>query len=320
MNITIKGFNILKLSKISKISKISAIAALLLSNGVIAQSYQSFSGLGYSNTSYSFNMPQNNLHSKSDSNILTLSSQYFFDERQALGPLKEFDYINTSSNVSASISRQETSSNSINYHSDYSSNSASLGGEWITHNVIIGASYSHQQSDVKGNELSFERSSNYYTATVGYLVSDDFVIRANYNDGDDGDDFFNYSASYNLQLADTDYVGFSYDVDEDFEIHNLSSRYFFGFAEQSYLVIGGNYTLDNRDFIIDGDYWGVIASYYYDDQTSVSVSYGEDDAYSVGASYFINSNYSVNAGYNSVSNDKVQGDWDSYYLRVSAQF
>jgi hypothetical protein len=36
MNITIKGFNILKLSKLS------GIAVLLLNNGAIAQSYQSF--------------------------------------------------------------------------------------------------------------------------------------------------------------------------------------------------------------------------------------------------------------------------------------
>ena len=322
MDITIKGFYTLKLSKLSKLS---AITVLLLSNGAIAQKYQSFSGLSYSNTSYSFNKPQNNFHSKSDTNVLFLSSQYFFDERQTLGPLKEFDYINTSSNVSASISRQSTkatSSDYLNASSDSNSNSASLGGEWVTHNVIIGASYSHHQSDGKINEFSYDHSSNYYTATLGYLVSDDFVIRANYDDGGDGDDSFSYSASYNLQLADTDYVGFSYEVDEDFDIHNLSSRYFFGFAEQSYLVIGGDYTFDNSDNFLADDYWGVNVSYYYGDKTSVSVTYSDNDSYSVGASYFINNNYSVHAGYNGISNDKNQRDWDadSYYLSFSAQF
>jgi len=319
MDITIKGFYTLKLSKLS------GIVALILSNGVMAQSYQSFSELSYFNTSYSFNKPQNNSYSKSDTNVLILSSQYFFDERPTLGPLKEFDYINTSSNVTASISRQSTkatSSDNLNANSDSNANSVSLGGEWITHNVIIGASYSHHQSDGKVNEFSYDHSGNRYTATLGYLVSDDLVIRANYDDGGDGDDSFSYSASYNLQLADTDYVGFSYDVDEDFDIHNLSSRYFFGFAEQSYLVIGGHYTLDNSDNFLADDYWGVNASYYYDDKTSVSVSYSENDSYSVGASYFINNNYSVHAGYNGISNDNNQRDWDadSYYLRFSAQF
>ena len=108
--------------------------------------------------------------------------------------------------------------------------------------------------------------------------------------------------------------------DEDFDIHQLSSRYFFGLGDQSYLVLGGAYTFDNRDYIIDDDYWSVNGSYYFNDRTSVSVTYSDDDYYGVSANYFINQNYSVQAGYNSVSNDSDENESEGYYLSFSAQF
>ncbi|PKG83746.1 hypothetical protein CXF85_09565 [Colwellia sp. 75C3] len=309
-----------------KLSKLSGLVAVLLSNAAIAESYQSFTTLSYSKTDYSFNTPKNIYYSKGDSSSVGLYSQYFFDEKQTLGPLNEFNYINTSSNFSASINSLDSngfsSYDAQESSSDSSVKNVSVGGEWITHNVILGASYSHYQFETKAPAytIDYNDNDNIYSATLGYLVSDDFVIRANYNDGGDGDDSFSYSASYNLQLVDTDYIGFSYNVDEDFDIHNLSSRYFFGFAEQSYLVVGGNYTLDNSDNFFADDYWSANASYYYDDKTSVSVSYADNDFYSVGARYFINNNYSIQAGYNSVSGDKNQGESEGYHFSFSAQF
>ncbi len=307
---------------LSKLSIVSSLAAILLSNTVLAESYQSFSALNYSHNKSSFNRTNANNENKSDS--ISLYSQYFFDERQALGPLSEFDYINKASNLYASLSNSDSESsasyNDQNYSADDNNQNVSIGGQWITHNVIVGASYSHHRYDVTTNDYSFDMSDNYYSASLGYFLSDDLVIRADYFDGGGGDDYFSYSASYNWQLAGTDYIGFSYNVDEDFDIHQLSSRYFVSLTEDSYLVLGGNYIFDNSDNWHADDTWSINSSYYFNTKTSVSVYYGKDDYYGVSANYFINSNYAVNLGYNSIANDKNEADSDGYHLGFTAQF
>lgn len=307
-----------------KLSKISGLAALLLSNAVLAESYQSFSAITYSHANYTQKSPTGSFYSEGDADTFSLYSQYFFNEKKTLGPLGEFDYINTSSNLYASGTHSNNKASAFwnDYNSNYegSQNSVSIGGEWITHNVILGAGYSHNDSEGKGSDFSYDNSSNYYSASLGYLLSDDLVIRADYSDGGDGDDYFSYSASYNWQLAGTDYIGFSYNVDEDFDIHQLSSRYFFGFGEQSYLVLGGSYILDNTDNHLSDDYWSVNARYHYNEKTSISVTYDEGDYYSVNTSYFIDNNYSVQVGYNSVANNKDEVKLDGYYLNFTAQF
>ncbi|ALO35826.1 hypothetical protein CMT41_14680 [Colwellia sp. MT41] len=315
-----------------KVSKLSALVALLLSNTVLAESYQSFSTVSYSHSRYTSNMPAYDLYSKSDTDAVALYSKYYFDERQTLGPLNEFAYINTISNLYVLVANSNTEVSSAyksrDSNSDSSDNSIAIGGQWIINNFIFGVNYSYYKSEGKwtdsyfsdGNEISYDNSSSYYAAEIGYLISDDLVISAHYNDGGDGDDYFSYSSSYNWQLSGMDYIGFSYNVDEDFDVHQLSSKYFFGIAEQSYIVLGGGYTLDNRDVVFVDDYWSVNASYYYNDSTSVSVTYSDNDFYSLGASYFISNNYSVQLGYNSVANNKDENDFDGYYLSFSAQF
>ncbi|WP_057832518.1 putative porin [Colwellia sp. TT2012] len=312
-----------------KVSKLSALAAFLLSNAVLAESYQSFSTLNYSQKNQTVNEPVFDYYSKWDSASIVLSSQYYFEEQQTLGPLNEFDYINTSSNIYASLSNSNIETftsriDGVNWKN--SNNTVDIGGQWITNNFIIGAGYTYIKSENTVGSHTYDNSLSYYSTELGYLISDDLVISAHYNDGGDGDDFFNYSASYNWQLAGSDYIGFSYNVDENFDIHQLSSRYFFGVGEESYLVLGGAYTLDNRDVVFVDDYWSVNASYYYDAKTSISVvysdeySFGEGDYYGVSASYFINSNYSVQAGYNSVVDSKDDFKLDGYYLSFGAQF
>ena len=123
-----------------------------------------------------------------------------------------------------------------------------------------------------------------------------------------------------MQLAGTDYIGFSYNVDENFDIHQLSSRYFLALTGESYLVLGGDYTIDNSDNFLADDSWSINSSYYFNTKTSVSAFYGKDDVYGIGANYFINDNYSVQASYNANNNDKYEVDLDGYSLSFSAQF
>lgn len=332
-----------QLSTRTKTSLIATLGVILLSNTVLAESYQSFSSLGYSQDKRDFTIqnfdvitvngvdaitPAPDDYYKWESNSLKLSSQYFFDERKALGPLNEFDYINTSSNIYASINsgnNKSVTSRLDGFNWDTDSNNIAIGGQWITHDFIIGAGYNYFKYDGTGTKSNSDKSKHsnsdkVYTASLGYFLLDDLVIRADYSDGGKGDDYFSYSAKYNWQLAGADYVGFTYNVNEDFDIHQLSTRYFVAIADESYFVLGGAYTLDKSDNVFADDYWGINSSYYFNSQTSVSASYDENNDYEISARYFINNNYAVQAGYNSSDNDKDNFDSDGFNLSISAQF
>ena len=153
---------------------------------------------------------------------------------------------------------------------------------------------------------------------LGYLFSDDFLISLGCKD--EFDDSCGFTASYNLQLEDTDYIGFSYNTGDSADLHQISSRYFFAVGEESYLVLGGGYTLDKSDNRFADDYWSINGSYYYDARTSISAYYTEGDYYGVSGSYFVNENYSIQAGYHSVSSNKKQDESDGYFFSYSAQF
>jgi len=327
---------------ISKLSKAFAVATLLLSNTVLAESYQSFSSISYSHKSFSNNSPEYNYYFNDDSNDISLSSQYYFEERLALGPLNEFDYINTISNVSVSVGNNQSETFSSYKPQGYSSresswddndNTVSIGGQWITNDFIFGGSYSYRKSSGEGyfnssgvtdnynHNYSYDDSSNYFSLSLGYLFSDNFVIQANILDDDDGSSgLVTFNASYNWQLADTDYIGFSYNVNDDFDFHQLSTSYFFGFAEQSYLVLGAEYYYYNPEHFSSFNSWGINASYYYNDSTSLSASYDEEERYSVSTNYFFNKNYSLSAGYNSVADNRLLDKLEGYFVSFSAQF
>jgi len=327
------------LLELPKLSKASALAALLLSNLALAESYQSFSSISYSHKGYSANLSEYNHSFKDDSNDISLSSQYYFDERVVLGPLNEFAYINTISNFYvAADNRQSEGFNSYTLQGNSSESSwddndksVTIGAQWITHDFIFGGSYSYRkssddhsyQSSAVDNSHSYssDNSSNDFSLSLGYLLSDNFVIQANIHDDDEESiGLVTFNASYNWQLAGTDYIGFNYNVNDDFDIHQLSTRYFFGFAEQSYLVFGADYSLyDGGDFG-SVDFWSVNSSYYYNDSASISMSYGEEKDYSIGANYFFNNNYSLSAGYNSIADSKARVEFEGYFVSFSAQF
>ncbi len=293
-----------------------SLPALLACNNALAQSYQSFSSISYFKTdagSY-----------KSDD--INLNSTYFFDPRLALGPLNEFDYINKINNLSAnyhhdsSESFYEFNGNSNDYESK--SNSFAVSGEVIVGQFLIAGGYSHIKSDSKAVIFS-DDSSNSYNMSLGYLITDDFLLKANVNKFDDSDEFYSFDARYNLQLNKTDYVGFNYDTDEDFDFHTLSTKYFTKLSSDNYLVLSGSYTYDSRDneegyIFSDLSHWHIGSSYYFNQHTSVFASYGKHDYYSVGANHFFTNNFSLRAQYNSAATSK--NDFDGYSVSFVAQF
>ncbi len=316
---------------LSKLTKAASLIALFASNATLAESYQSFSSLSYNHNKYTYTSASGNYLSQGERDNTTLFSQYFFDERAALGPLNEFSYINTSSNVYASLNHANSEHTSVNglWNSDAnsSSNDIYLGGQWFFHDFIVGGSYGYSKRklesfsvyDGENRDYSFDDDDKDISIMLGYLFTDNFLISLGCNEGKRDDDNCGLGAKYNWQLAGSDYIGFEYHVAGDFDDHYLSSQYFFNLGEQSYAKLGVEYNYFTHEYFDNEDYWRVNGSYYYNANTSISAYYGENDFYGVSASYFFNNNYAIEAGYSSAKLDRID-ESEGYFFSLSAQF
>ncbi|WDE10786.1 putative porin [Thalassomonas haliotis] len=269
--------------------KLLPIAALLLtgtsllaSTGVHAEDYQSFSSVSYSDL--------DNKHN--DSDAFSLATRYYFDKKSTLGPLDEFEYINKTSNVFGSFVDTDTNKN------------FNLGGEAFIDKLLVGATYHYSDFDHGGNE-------DIYTLSLGYLVSDDFLIKAVKHDNDDE---YLFSASYNHQINDSDYIGFTYSTDDDVDVQTLASKYFTDLGQGRYLTAEVSFS-DYDD--ADNDLAGRV-EYFFNSHTSVAGSYNDDEDYSVSAKHFFNKNYALSASYQSNTEDHI--DYDLYTIDFTAQF
>jgi len=319
------------LPKLSKLTKTASFIALFVSNVVLAESYQSFSTLSYSHNNYKLTSDLGDYSSQGESDSINLFSQYFFDEREALGPLNEFSYINTSSNIYTSIrnsNSEYTSARSLwDTDSDSSSNSVYIGGQWIYNGFIVGGSYGYDKRklesfssyDGENRDYSFDDGDSDISIMLGYLFTDNFLMSLGCNEGNRDNEHCGIGTQYNWQLSGVDYIGFKYNVNGGFEDHYLSSQYFLSVGEQSYVKLGVDYNYFNYEHFDNEDYWSVNASYYYNASTSISAFYGENDFYGVSASYFINNNYSIEAGYSSANLERSD-ESEGYFFNLSAQF
>jgi len=258
---------------------------LLSASPIMAQEYQSFSSIGYTN-----------VDSKNSHDRTGVSTRYFFEKQHTLGPLDQFKYINTSTNVFG------------NYNHAGSSDNYGIGGSYFSDNFVVGGSYSY--SDHKFG------SSDHYSARLGYLISEDLIVNAYANKSEGFDTDYHFSASYNHQLEGRDYIGFTYSSDDDFDHQTLSSKYFRALDGGQYLVAGLSYQ-HNDDY--DNDLSGNLA-FYFNDKTSISTSYNDDDDYSISAKHFFNQNYALSVGYQSNASNDAWSDYDIYSVNFSAQF
>ncbi|SFD61035.1 putative porin [Pseudoalteromonas denitrificans] len=259
---------------------------LLPTTSVIAAEYQSFSDVSYSR----FDAKH------SHSNFYGVSTRYFLDKRASLGPLNEFEYINTISNVSGHYS-----------HSD-NSDRYNVAGELFLNDFVIGGGYSYTDYD----SSFINDSEKHYNANLGYLISENFIVHANAGKVDGGKTNYNFSSSYNHQLNDKDYIGFTFNTDDDFDYRHLSSKYYKSLEGGQYLTLGLNYQ-NHRD---SDNYLSGNINFYFNEKTSVFAGY---DNYTFGAEYFFNNNYSLNARYQSNASSHLS-DLDIYSVNFTAQF
>ena len=315
----------------SKLTKAASLIALFINHATLAESYQSFSNLSYNHNKYTFTSSSGNYLSQGESDNTTLFSQYFFDDRAALGPLNEFSYINTSSNIYASLNHSNSDHTSVNglWNSDSnaSSNNLYLGGQWFYNGFIVGGSYGYSQRkleslsiyDGENRDYGFDDNDKDISVMLGYLFTDNFMISLGCNEGKRDDDNCGIGTKYNWQLEGSDYIGFEYHVNGGFEDHYLSSQYFLSVGEQSYVKLAVDYNYYTYEHFDNEDYWRVNGSYYYNASTSISAFYGENDFYGVSGSYFFNNHYAIEAGYSSANLDRID-ESEGYFVSVSAQF
>lgn len=265
-----------------------SVSSLLLSQVALAQSYQSISSVGYAKADYL----------NSETKTTSLSSRYYFEAKDVLGPLNRFSYINSVSNVSVNYLNRDFN-NKEAWGALSESDSLAVSGEWFSGNFLVGGGAAYHDNKYQdalttgGGTDSF----NSYQLSLGYLISPDFLLKVNGHKVENQDEYFTFEAKYNMQLNQSDYLGFHYATDENFDFHNLSSEYFMAMGSDRYLVVGGQYMYDNSDNAFSNDSWVINSEFYFSANTSIMASYGKDDFYSLGASHFFNENYSVSLHY-----------------------
>jgi len=257
-----------------------ALVAGSIASTTSAEEYQTLIDLNY----LKINAPISSF----DEEGYFLSGTHFFSPKETIGPLGEFEYINKSSRAFAS-------------YSDFDNfDSSTIGGDFITENFLVGASYSESEGfDTKRFNL-------------GYFITENFLINAVAYKPDSFDTEYRYSAQYNHELNGNDYLGFTYTTDDDFDNQSISSTYFTHLGDNQYFKA----TVSYHDSEFD-DFWSTRAAYYFNKTTSVVVGYDDDEDITVGFEHFFNENYALSAEYiESGSNSSTE----IYQVTFSARF
>lgn len=235
------------------------------------------------------------------SDTYTLSSTWYFDSKQTLGPLNEFEYINKTSNIFGSWTQFDESD----------AHQAEIGGEYFAGHFLLGGSYSGDNGPDR------------FTGTLGYLFSDNFLVSADALkfEGDD-DTYYFFNARYNHQLSGTNYIGFNFRTDDEFQLNTISSRYFTKLSGESYLAAGVSYTfVDDFD-----DSWTLEGDYYFSPRTSLGLGVSSNDTYSFDFTHFFTESIALELNYATRDDDSrlpftnVDLDLQRYSLSLTFQF
>ncbi|MCX2782860.1 putative porin [Microbulbifer thermotolerans] len=262
--------------------KYLALPLMICSATVSAEEYTSISEANYSEAEKSFG----------DVDQFDIGTTYYFAPKETLGPLKEFEYINKTSNLFAGYSYFE-------YDGD-DEDTLAVGGEYFASNgFVVGGS----AADFGDNDL--------YTASVGYLFSPNFLLSLESVKWEDRDADYFVNASYNHQLSGNDYIGFSFSTDDNFDSRTLSSKFFKELGGETWFTANASYTA-NDDF---EDIWLVGTEYYFSKATSIFANYNKEETLGLGVSHFFNRNIAGNIAYTTNSDTDV----DTFLLGVTVQ-
>ena len=233
--------------------------------------------------------------------MTALAFQHYFADQTSLGALDEFGYIDVDSSFYGGLSRSTYDL----YDGELTTTTRILGGEYIQNNLVLGVSNLNVVFGYDG-----ESESNSATQlSLGYLINDNLVIKANYWDRGEGLDI---SAQYSHQLTGNDYIGFTLESNDSLDYLALSSTYFKDLGKDQYLRLNVN-AEDILDFEVES--LNLSADYYFTAKTSVSIALSgyTEDWTAIAAKHYFNQNV---AFYAELAND----DEDSVTIGLSGHF
>ncbi|MEE2024289.1 MULTISPECIES: putative porin [Alkalimonas] len=254
--------------------------AVAASASAIANDYQLISSLEWDHIRQGGN----------SANVRALEATYFLDSKTVLGPLDQFEYINKTSNIQAGYSRAD------------STNLYGLGGEYFTDSGVVVSAAHLRNSDFHTNTLG-----------LGYLFSNDFIVRAEAIRPRSESTSYLFSASYNVQLEGNDYIGFTVSTDDDFDYQSISSKYFAALGDDRFITVGAEF----ERFDGERNEWEAEVGFYFTRMTSVAVTYNRSKSYGFKAKHFFNQNWALAAGYGSNRDESGLNIW---HLGVTGQF
>lgn len=262
--------------------KFAALPLMVLAATASAESYNSITNAAYTNVE-----SQN-----SDVDIFGVGSTYYFAPLETTGPLKEFEYIIKTTNLYGNYQ-----------YADFDGGDAdalTLGGEYFAANGFM-----------VGAEVTESDNADSNTLSAGYLFTPDFLLSVERVDPDFGDAENYVNARYNHRLGGTDYIGFNFNTDDDFDSQTLSSKLFKDLGGETWLAVDASFT-NNDDF--DND-WTVGAEYYFSKETSVGAGYEDDETFDLNVSHFFNRNVAGRLTYATNSDTDV----DQFLLGLTVQ-
>ncbi len=254
-----------------------ALGTLVFAGSAFANSYQSVSNLSYAH--------------QDGENLYSIDSSYYFAPKRTLGPLNEFDYINTTNRVFGRVTDSDAGQ------------AYSVGGDAFLGELMFGGDYHYADMD-GGN-------ADAYSLRAGYLLGKDLLLKVTYLDNDHSENFL-FSADYTYHLSGKDYIGFNATLDDGLDHRAVSAKYFTELGQGRYLSVSGS--------IEDGEGWNnwtLASSYYFTPEASMFVSYERDDDYSLGGRYYFNDNIALGGGYANNLDDSSQ---NRVFATLTAQF
>ncbi|WHI44899.1 putative porin [Microbulbifer sp. VAAF005] len=251
--------------------KLAALPLMLVAATSAAENYNSITSAGYSNLDFDEN----------DGNQVIAETTYYFDSKESLGPLNEFEYINKASNLSGAFNHFDQASTD--------EDSFAVAGEYFTNfGLVLGASL----ANIDDEDIN--------TASLGYLVVPNFLVKLSYVDGDEFSEDDAYAEfRYSHQLSGSDYVGFDLITDDDFEKSVFSSKYYADLGGDQYLTAEFSYS----DYENSDSYWQIGADYFLNQRTSLGAKFDENEDVKVGFSHFVSRNVAVEASYSTIHDD-----------------
>ena len=262
--------------------KFAALPLMLASAVVSAEQYNSFTDVDYTAADYG----------SVDVDTLSFQSQYYFGALETLGPRKEFNYILPVSNIYGGFDYIDANGND--------EDALTLGGEYYT-----------GQWKLFG-ELNDVDSNSVYSAGAGFLFTPNLLAEVEAVKPEDQDTVLFVRGKYNHQLSGTDYIGFTAEVDDDFDYRSVSTKYFTALSGGQYLTAQlGLVDTDNSDL-----YWEGEVEFYFNENTSIGGGYSEDETYFLDATHFFNRNVAGKVAYGS---NRDFDDLDVFSIGVTVQ-